>query len=248
MLPDDTLLRREAGLALASGALLLGLLGTAATGATSLDAWFALKALALYAVAADCVWRALGAHAPHRRFGPANHLTVLRLALVALLAALLGESQATTPMLAWAVVVLATVTAVLDAIDGPLARRSGHCRAFGARFDMETDALLTLVLSVLVWQFGKAGAWVLAAGLMRYAFVLAAWRWPWLDRPLPPSWRRKAVCVTQITTLIVCLGPIIAPRWSAALAAASLALLGWSFAVDILWLARHRPCVKETSP
>lgn len=247
-LPDDTLLRREAALALTCGALLLGLLASAATSTTPLDAWFSAKALALYALGAGCVWRALAGHAPHRRFGAANHLTVLRLALVAMLAALLGEPQAATPALAWAVVVLATVTAVLDALDGPLARRSGQCSAFGARFDMETDALLTLVLSVLVWQFGKAGAWVLAAGLMRYAFVLAAWRWPWLDQPLPPSWRRKAVCVAQITTLIVCLGPVIAPRWSAALAAASLALLSWSFAVDILWLARHRPCAKETPP
>ena len=36
--------------------------------------------------------------------------------------------------------------------------------AFGARFDMETDALLLLVLAALAWQFDKAGAWVLASG------------------------------------------------------------------------------------
>ena len=39
--------------------------------------------------------------------------------------------------------------------------------AFGARFDMETDALLILALSVLVWRHAKAGAWVLASGLLR---------------------------------------------------------------------------------
>ena len=33
--------------------------------------------------------------------------------------------------------------------------------SFGARFDMETDAAFILILSVLVWQHGKAGAWVL---------------------------------------------------------------------------------------
>lgn len=246
--PDDAALRREAALALGGGALLLALLATAAAGASALDSWFPGKALALYAVAAACVWRGLAAHAPHRRFGAANHLTVGRLALVALLAALVGEPSAAAPALAWSAVVLATLTAVLDAVDGPLARRSGQSSAFGARFDMETDALLTLVLSVLVLQFGKAGAWVLAAGGMRYAFVLAAWRWPWLDRPLPPRWRRKAVCVVQITALIVCLGPVIAPAWSGAIAAASLALLAWSFAVDILWLARRRPSAPETPP
>ena len=38
---------------------------------------------------------------------------------------------------------------------------------YGARFDMETDAAFILVLSILVWQHGKAGAWVLLCGLMR---------------------------------------------------------------------------------
>ena len=37
-----------------------------------------------------------------------------------------------------------------------------------------------------------------ALGLMRYAFVAAGWRWPALARPLPPSLRRKAVCVLQV--------------------------------------------------
>ena len=49
--------------------------------------------------------------------------------------------------------------------------RSNEASSFGARFDMETDALLILVLAALVWQHGKAGPWILAAGLMRYAFV-----------------------------------------------------------------------------
>ena len=39
---------------------------------------------------------------------------------------------------------------------------------------METDAAFTLVLCALVLQAGQAGPWVLAAGLMRYAFVAAA--------------------------------------------------------------------------
>jgi hypothetical protein len=61
-----------------------------------------------------------------------------------------------------------------------------------------------------------------------------------LARPLPPSTRRKLVCVAQITALIVCLGPIVAVAWSRAIAAASLLLLSASFAADIVWLARRR--------
>ena len=50
--------------------------------------------------------------------------------------------------------------------------------AFGARFDMEVDALLILVLSAGVWWFDKAGAWVWLSGLLRYAFIAAGWGLP----------------------------------------------------------------------
>ena len=43
--------------------------------------------------------------------------------------------------------------------------RAPHRRSrarFGARFDMEIDALLILALSILAWRHGKAGAWVVA--------------------------------------------------------------------------------------
>ena len=50
------------------------------------------------------------------------------------------------------------------AFDGPAARRSGIASRFGARFDMETDALMILVLAVLAWRWDRAGAWVLLPG------------------------------------------------------------------------------------
>lgn len=192
-----------------------------------------------------------GAH-PHDRFGAANAVTLFRLALAGGLVVLIGQDAWAAPWnapgnqaLGWTAVVLATVTAVLDACDGPLARRSGLASAFGARFDMETDAALIVVLCVGVWLAGQAGPWVLAAGLMRYAFVAAARVWPWLAAPLAPSRRRQTVCVVQITTLIVCLGPIISPAVATPLAAASIALLGLSFAIDIRTLARQRPRTSE---
>jgi phosphatidylglycerophosphate synthase len=104
------------------------------------------------------------------------------------------------------------------------------------------------VLCLLIVQFGQAGPWVLAAGLMRYAFVAASWVWRWLSRPLPPSTRRKTVCVVQIVTLITALGPIIPPAGAAAIVGAGLALLVYSFAVDVRWLARQRHLPLETSP
>jgi phosphatidylglycerophosphate synthase len=137
-------------------------------------------------------------------------------------------------------VVIASVAAALDGVDGWMARRTKTASAFGARFDMETDALLILVLSALVWKSGKTGAWVLASGLMRYAFVAAAAIWPWLHEPLEPSRRRQIICVAQVVALIAALLPSLGPAGASALAAVGLAALAWSFLVDILWLWRLR--------
>lgn len=243
-------LARDAARDLVAMALLVLLtaLGLAGPGGLGLD--YAAKAGLVYAAGAWLVWRALDAH-PHPRFGPANRVTLARLGAMALMASLVGEALpraplASVPAAAWWLVLVATLTALLDAVDGALARRSGLASAFGARFDMETDAAFTLVLCALVVQAGQAGPWILASGLMRYAFVAAAFVWPWLDGPLPPSKRRQTVCVLQIATLIVCLGPIVPPLLATVLAATSLALLSLSFATDVRTLARQRPNPPET--
>ncbi len=240
-------LQADAARELALGVPLLAVAAGAIGFAGGLGADYPLKALALSGLLAWLVWHGLCAHPatphPHPRFGAANRVTLLRLGVAALLAALLGEQFPAAGW--WAVVVVATASALLDAVDGPLARRDGLASEFGARFDMETDAFFTLVLCALVVQAGQAGAWVLAGGLMRYAFVAAARAWPWLSGNLPPSRRRQAVCVAQITVLIVCLGPIVPPDLARGLAAGSLALLTLSFGIDVRYLARRRAAFQE---
>jgi len=162
---------------------------------------------------------------------------MIRALLVALIAALIGEPV--RQEFAMAAAGAATIATLLDGADGWLARRTGMASAFGARFDMETDALLIQVLAILCWQYGKAGAWVLISGLLRYMFVAAGWVWPWIQRPLFPSLRRKTICVVQIVGLMLTILPAIAPPLSAAIAAASLAALTYSFLVDTLWLWRR---------
>ncbi|VWX55685.1 CDP-alcohol phosphatidyltransferase [Burkholderiales bacterium 8X] len=208
---------------------------------------FVLRALLVFGCGFGLMLRALPAHAPRMHFGDANRVTLARLMLIALLAAAFGEPVAATGIWPWIAVGVATAAALLDAVDGPLARRSGLSSDFGARFDMECDAFLVLVLSLLVLWFDKAGSWIVAAGLLRYAFVAAAWALPWLAGELPPSLRRKSICVLQITCLIVCLGPIVDVDTSRFIAAASLLALVASFAIDIAWLfRRHRSSNKET--
>ena len=68
-------------------------------------------------------------------------------------------------------VAIGAVALALDGLDGWVARRNNTVSVLGARFDMEVDAFLILVLSVLVVPHARAvGA---AIGLMRYAFVAA---------------------------------------------------------------------------
>jgi len=168
------------------------------------------------------------------RFGAANRVTLVRGGLLAVLAACIGE-----PASGWLVVAGAGMGLTLDGVDGWLARRDGSASAFGARFDMETDALSLLVLTVLVWQLGKAGIWILTAGLLRYAFVALAWLVPRFDRPLPERLRRKSAFVITFVLLITAAAPIVAVPLAAALAFIALTLLTASFAIDTIYLARY---------
>ncbi|WP_237220301.1 hypothetical protein [Salipiger sp. CCB-MM3] len=99
---------------------------------------------------------------------------------------------------------------------------------------------MPLLLAAVAWRSGAAGGWVLLLGGLRYLFVSASLLWPWLDAPLPQRFRRKLVCVVQIAVLAGLLAPIAGPPWSELAALLALALLAWSFALDVLWLARRR--------
>lgn len=188
--------------------------------------------LSLYLLVAALMRR----HYPHPRFGPANSVTLIRAAMACSLLAPLVSGAAT----GWAVALIAGAALILDGVDGWLARRSGLASDFGARFDMEVDALLALLLAVHAYLGTAAGAEVLALGLMRYVFVAAALPWPFLAQPLPPRWRRKAICVVQLAALIVLQLPGLPADAAITLTRLALALVLWSFAVDVLWLRAHQ--------
>ena len=176
---------------------------------------------------------------PRTTLGPANRVTLGRAVLVALVAGAIAAPAWVQQHAAW-VAALAAVALALDGVDGWVARRCRCASTFGARFDMELDAFLILVLCALLWVLDRAGVWVFAIGAMRYLFVLAMRPWPWLAAPLPPSQRRKAVCVWQVGSLLVCLLPGVRGGFALFLLWAALALLVWSFALDVRWLHRQR--------
>ena len=178
-------------------------------------------------------------------FGWANRITLARgvlvIALVSLAPFLGVASEASSQgNWLWLYVSLCLVALILDGVDGKVARATGTETDFGARFDMELDALFILGLCLAAISLDRAGAWVLALGLMRYGFMVAGAVWPLLNRPLPESFRRKTVCVWQLVTLMVALLPPTPDAlafWSLVLA---LALLCYSFGTDIRWLYQTR--------
>ena len=197
-----------------------------------------LVALAVFASMITVALLALRDHHPFPRLGPANQITMIRAGIAAIAASLMAEPAGAS--VAWVLVIATAVMAALDGVDGWLARRTGLSSAFGARFDMETDAFFMLVLSVLVWRHDKAGVWVLAIGLMRYAFVAAGWLLPWLAQPLRATWRGKAIAVAQVIGLGVALLPLVPASASTRVCTALLAALALSFAIDVRFLWNMR--------
>ena len=145
--------------------------------------WHAAWPSAVFAGPSCLVFMLLSRHVltPSGRFGLANATTSLRLALA------LGL---TLPLAALTPSAAAGITIgilLLDLLDGFLARARGDASEFGAHFDMETDAILVLVVTLRLWLVAGYPAWVLIAGLLRYVFVLALWLFPGTGREAPRS-------------------------------------------------------------
>jgi len=117
-------------------------------------------------------------------------------------------------------------------------RRTGTASALGAQFDGEVDAFLILVLSVDVSR--SAGAWVLAIGAARYAFLAAGWLLPWMRAELPPRFWRKVVAATQGIVLAFAAAAVLPRALTDVALVAALALLAESFGRDVVWLWRRR--------
>lgn len=145
-----------------------------------------LLALGAYSIGARGAWT------PQGRFGYANALTWLRIFGCAILLALSGGL---------APVVLAFTIFVLDGVDGGIARRLGTASKFGADLDKECDAFYVLVLSMLLYWQGGAGAWVLIPGLWRYVYGVGVAFWP-SSRVAPRSqWARYTYSTCSLSMM-----------------------------------------------
>lgn len=210
-------------------------IGTGLACAAGLILGTALLPLAAFGTGVALAGIAMAQGYPHADLGACNAVTLVRAAMVAFLAGAVLVPGAAP----WTVFAVASVAFALDGADGWLARRAGLSSDFGARFDMETDAALGAVLSLWLLASAMAGPEILLLGFMRYAFVLAGRLWPPLRGPLPPSLRRKAICVVQIAALLALVCPLTPVSLLTPVAMGAALALSYSFAVDILWLLRR---------
>ena len=139
-------------------------------------------------------------------------------------------------------IIMGTLCLTLDGVDGRVARARGEASAFGARFDVETDAAMLAVLSVAVAALGIAGWWVMAIGVLRYGYVATSLFVPALRTPLPYRYSGKVIAVAQAVALLAALTFRLThgEHWvSTGLPLAALASLCWSFGRSVLWQLRH---------
>lgn len=192
---------------------------------------FALS-IAVFFVISAVALRGVQMHYPHQKLGLCNAVTLLRAAMVALLAGAVFAPEARS----WIVFTLACIAFALDGLDGWIARRSGLTSSFGARFDMEIDALLGAVLASLLLAGGHVGPEILVLGFTRYIFVFMSLFVTKLRADLPESLRRKSICVVQIAALIALLYPLTPVGFLLPISWGAAVLLLWSFGRDTLWL------------
>lgn len=162
------------------------------------------------------------------RFSAANIVTLLRLGLLVALATLrLGGPTGAF---------LVAVILGLDGLDGWLARKYSAATKLGARFDMETDALLVLVCGFMIFLSGHLAPWVLMLGLMRYGYVLLMATGAFQEAP--PSPIGRAVFTVVTLSLVASLWPLEPVHRPLALVATLL--LAYSFARSVRWSVSQR--------
>jgi len=168
--------------------------------------------------------------------GWANRITILRAILSISVCASVFHWESLSASGYWWLISMTILAMTMDALDGWVARHTHTESSFGARLDMEIDAFLLLSLSLLVFLSGKVAFWIVFLGLIRYCFVICGEIWPFLQKELPVSWRRKIVCVIQGIALVICLVPLTSESLAWRIGASSLGLLLSSFWIDIRWL------------
>jgi CDP-diacylglycerol--glycerol-3-phosphate 3-phosphatidyltransferase len=189
--------------------------------------------------------------APYPSLGWANRLSLLRAWLIALTSGFLWVDLAGL-WLVWLPGIWYSIAAILDRIDGFVARRSKQTSLLGMELDTLFDALGLLIAPTLAVLMGKLHWSFLAVSLAFYSFSAGIWyrkRHGKPVYPLLPSQLRRAFAGIQMGFVAVVLLPLVPAVYTRWLGIAFMTPLLIGFLVD--WLvvsgaiAAHTPSVSS---
>lgn len=180
--------------------------------------------------------RASVQQAVYDHLGWANRLTILRGFLIALCGGFIFQSN-----LSKIILILPALSyffaAIIDRIDGYIARKSRQESLLGTKLDIEYDALGLLIAPILAVWIGQIHWTYLSVSLAYYLFQ---WGLYWRKRQelpvfqLPVNMSRRAIAGFQMGFLAVVLWPILAPPATIVAGAAFMLPLLIGFLID--WL------------
>ena len=156
--------------------------------------------------------RAADTAPPYPVLGWANRMTIGRGWLIAATGGflLLSDVLKAQPALLWTAAALYSLAAILDRVDGFVARRTRQTTLLGARLDTLFDALGLLVAPLLALQHGKIHSSYLLVSVAYYMFVLGIRMREKHHRPvypLAPSLLRRSLAGFQMGYIAVVLWP-----------------------------------------
>ena len=157
---------------------------------------------------------------------PANFITSLRFLI--LITAFISNLAAAYNGL------LLLVFLILDGLDGFVARRFSCESSFGARYDMEIDALAVLFASSSLVVYHSYPIWVLCLGIWRYLFAF----WREIQFPSLNIERRSSLgrLVFALIMLSLCLAFLLPENIGQYLLLFSVCVLTGSFMQDVIFI------------
>lgn len=140
----------------------------------------------------------------------ANVLTIVRVALVPVLAVVLMAAGGQDPVLRWISFAIFAAAAITDHIDGELARRRGLVTDFGKIMDPIADKLLVGTALVSLAALAELPWWVPAVIIVREVGI-TVWRLTVMSKRVIPADRGgKLKTLLQVGSI----GLFIMPLWT----------------------------------
>lgn len=185
--------------------------------------------------------RADSAAVPYANLGWANRLTILRGWLVAATAGFLFQHWPPA-LLMWVPGSLYLMAAVLDRIDGYVARRSGQTSMLGVELDTVFDALGLAIAPLLAVWYGQIHWSYLLFSSAYYLFQWGIYRRKQHGLPvhsLPPNRLRRAWAGFQMGFIAIVLLPLFGPPVTVIAGVAFMLPVLIGFTIDWLIVSGH---------